>query len=105
MRPLFASNEILVRMALDINSILSVSAVEKETGLSKESLIERAFRRPQRQLWRALSRTSAPSKRRAPTQATKPANRPSPRRPKNRGRLIARTLGPMNVCGCQLELS
>jgi len=33
-----------VRMALDINSILSVSAVEKETGLSKESLIERAFR-------------------------------------------------------------
>ncbi|OIP38335.1 MAG: hypothetical protein AUK47_12190 [Deltaproteobacteria bacterium CG2_30_63_29] len=44
LRPMFEANEILVRMELDINGILSVSAMEKETGLSKKIVIERAFR-------------------------------------------------------------
>jgi molecular chaperone DnaK len=44
LRPMEESNEVLCRMSLDIDGILHVTAIEKETGKSKHITIARALR-------------------------------------------------------------
>jgi molecular chaperone DnaK (HSP70) len=45
LRPKQIPNEVLCRMSLDLDGILQVTAIEKDTGLSKHISIEGAFRR------------------------------------------------------------
>ncbi|PYT66980.1 MAG: hypothetical protein DMG39_25205 [Acidobacteria bacterium] len=44
LRPMEEPNEVLCRMSLDIDGILRVTAIEKETGKSKQITIARALR-------------------------------------------------------------